>query len=69
MLFSRKGNLRYVLMKYEFSILSYLHTIHPQKYTKDFLRRRLPGGGFLGLVLQFLVWFHLAWILEQSRVA
>ena len=40
---SRKGNLKYVLMKYEISILSCLQTIHPQKYTKIFLWRRLPG--------------------------
>ena len=35
---------KYVLMKYESSILSYLQTIHPGTCTKFFLRRRPPDG-------------------------
>ena len=42
MLFSRKDRLEYVLMRYKISILSFLQTIHPKKYTKIFYRRRLP---------------------------
>ena len=43
MLFSRKGHLKYVLMKYEISILSCLKTIHPKNIPKILLRRRLLG--------------------------
>ena len=46
-LFSRKDNLKHVLMNYEIFILSCLQTIHPKKCAPIFLRRRLPEGGCL----------------------
>ena len=45
MLFSRKDNLKCVLIKYKISTPSCLQTIHPKKCAQIFLRRRLPCAG------------------------
>ncbi len=43
MLFSRKDHLKYVLMKYEISMLSCLQTIYPKKYTKNYSTAQTAG--------------------------